>query len=467
MGKFNIKRPTVTRTTNLAGGQAFKVVNPKEELLSAVLTTFLDDKYYESGSDRQNRIEQLVKMVDPTFVAKLAYVARKEFYLRSVTTFLLGTLSKVHKGNDLLKRAIVACTNRVDDLTELVAFVGKPLPKQVKRGVRNAILKFDRFALAKYKGEGKDISLVDLFNLVHPKAQHATEEQKQAWKDLIEGNLKSFDTWEVELAGAKDDVERKEKLSALVLTNKIGYMALLRNLNNILKYKCSDEVIAHAASRLSDKEEVLKSKQLPFRFVTAYKNVIGNRVLTDALTLALEHSVGNVANLPGKTLIAVDTSGSMSGDPISKASIFAAALAKKSNSEVLLYDTKVKSLTVSSHSTVMDIASYIERESLGGGTNTGIVFTHAVTKNAKYDRIIILSDNQSWQGDDTQSAYNSYKNALGIDPFIYAIDIAGYGTRDLQSPKTKHISGWSERLLDYIGESEKNDLLTHIENIQI
>ena len=461
MGKFNIKKST-TRTTNLAGGAAYKL-DLKSELVHAVLTTFLDDKYYESGGERQDRIVDLIKKNKPEFVAKLAYVARTEYNLRSVSTLLLGELSKVHKGDDLVKRAIVASTTRVDDLTELLALVGTPIPKQVKRGVRNALFKFGRYALAKYKGEGKAVSLVDLFNLVHPKVQHANEEQKLAWKDLMEGNLKSFDTWEVELAGAKNDEERKEKLSNLVLTNKIGYMALLRNLNNIIKYGCSSEVIKHAAERLSDKEEVAKSKQLPFRFVTAYENVASNRILTDAIPQAMEHAVSNVPDLPGATLIAIDTSGSMSGDPIGKASIFGAALAKRNNSDVVLYDTRIKKFKVSSHSTVIDIANNIKREAMGGGTYTGIVFNNA---KKVYDRIIILSDNQSWSGD-AQQAYNEYKTRLSCDPFVYAVDIAGYGTTDLSSPRVKNLVGWSERLLDFIGESEKTNIVEYIENKEL
>ena len=461
MSKFNIKK-TTTKVENLAGGPAYKL-DVKTELVHAVLTTFLDDKYYESGDERLNRIKDLVKRNSPEFVAKLAYVARKVYNLRSVSTVLLGELSKVHKGDDLVKRAIIATTTRVDDLTELLAFVGTPIPKQVKRGVRNALFQFGRYALAKYKGEGKSVSLVDLFNLVHPKVQHANEEQKLAWKDLMEGNLKSFDTWEVELAGAKDDAERKEKLSNLVLTNKIGYMALLRNLNNIIKYGCSSEVIKHTAERLSDKEEVAKSKQLPFRFVTAYENVSGDRILTDAISQAMEHAVSNVPDLPGLTLIAVDTSGSMSGDPIGKASIFAAALAKRSNSEVVLYDTKIKPFKVSSTSSVIDIANNIKREAMGGGTYTGIVFDNA---KKVYDRVIIISDNESWSGN-AQEAYSRYKARLACDPFIYAIDIAGYGTTDLSSPKVKNLVGWSERLLDFVTESEKSNIVAEIEKIII
>lgn len=471
MSKFNIKK-SPAKTVNKAGGFAYKM-DVETELVHAVLTTFLDDKYYESGAERIARLEDLVSKNKPEFVAKLALVARTEFNLRSVTTLLLGALAKVHRGDDLVKRAIVGSTVRVDDLTELVGYVGTPIPKQVKRGIRNALFKFNRYQLAKYKGEGKGVSLVDLFNLVHPKLQHASEEQKEAWKDLMTGNLKSFDTWEVELSGAKDDAERKEKLSELVLSNKIGYMALLRNLNNIIKYGCSQEVIDHAADRLSDKEEVAKSKQLPFRFSTAFENVKGNRKLTDAIVDAMDAALSNVKELPGKTLIALDSSGSMSGKPFDIGSLFGATLVKANqNADFILYDTKVQELPMSSRMPIMGLVETMKKHNTGGGTETSLVFTHALQKGIVYDRFIIISDNESWgesffsRGTSVQDIYNAYKKRTGTDPFVYAIDIQGYGTKDLSSGRVKHLAGWSDRLLDFIGENER-DVVSYIKTKEI
>lgn len=471
MSKFNTKR-VGRRTVNLAGGDAFSV-SAKEELVSAVLNTFLEDKYYESGNKRAGRIGDLVSRTDPQFVAKLAVVARNEFNLRSVTTVLLGELAKNHRGDDLVKRAIVAATPRVDDLTELVSYVGLPLPKQVKRGIRNSILKFNRYQLAKYKGAGKAVSLVDLFNLVHPKAQHATEDQKKAWKDLMEGTLVSKDTWESTISKVgEEDLDEAEMAEAkskawsdLVLEGKMGYMALLRNLNNLLKNDVSPKVIKAAADKLSNREEVKKSRQLPFRFITAYKNVRGSRVLSDAIALAIEHALDNVPELPGRTLVAVDTSGSMSGDPIEKAAIFAAALARSNDADLILYDTRVAELPLNSRTPVIDLAMGIEKNALGGGTATGEVFQWA-TVNGNYDRIIILSDNESWSGN-AQSEYLRYRNTTKTDPYIYAIDIAGYGTTDLAGGRVTHISGWSEKLLDFIGIKEKGDsMVNYIENYE-
>jgi 60 kDa SS-A/Ro ribonucleoprotein len=457
MPKFNTKNKT-TRVANRAGGKAFVMAEPIE-LTHAVLTSFLKDEFYESGNDRQDRITSLARSIaqkEPEFVAKLAKFARSEFHMRSTPVVLLAALAESHKGDDLVKRAIVACAERPDDLTELASLAGMPMPKQVKRGIRNAILKFSPYQLAKYKGEGKGVSLVDLFNLTHPKPKHATEEQRAAWEQLMRGELKSSDTWESDVSAGKTEADRRDAFSRLILENKMGYMALLRNLNNLIKYGVSDEVIARATAKLTDPEEVKRSKQLPFRFATAFQHVVGNRRLSDAISEAMDLAVDNVPAFDGRMLIAVDTSGSMSGDPIQKASVFAAALARANDADVVLYDTKVQALTVSGRSPVIDIARFIEKNAMGGGTDTGIVFDSA---NAKYDRVVILSDNESWAGGgNVQRSYETYKQRTGADPFVYAIDIQGYGTTDLmKSKRVFHLTGWSEKMLDFMTWAERGD----------
>lgn len=47
MSRFNTRSSGI-KTTNLAGGKAYSM-NPEMELIHAVLTTFLDEKYYESA----------------------------------------------------------------------------------------------------------------------------------------------------------------------------------------------------------------------------------------------------------------------------------------------------------------------------------------------------------------------------------------------------------------------------------
>ena len=257
MSKFNLKKKTA-KTLNKAGGFALKH-SPEMELIVSVLSTFLEDKFYESGDERMERIQNLLPMVKPEFVAKLAIVARNEFHLRSVSHLLIGELSKIHRGDSLVSRALLRVSERPDDLVETLAYVGKPIRKQIKVGIGKALTGFNRYQLAKYRMEGHDMKMVDLFNLVHPKPLN--EEQEKLFKDLIDGNLKNTDTWEAELSTSKD---KKQSWKKLVLEGKLGYMALLRNLRNI-DAENDKETIKEACKIISDPERVKKSKQLPFR----------------------------------------------------------------------------------------------------------------------------------------------------------------------------------------------------------
>ena len=463
--RFNSKNST--QTINLAGGHAF-TMNPKQELVHAVLTTMLDEKYYESSEERMNRLRMLIKANKPGFVANLAVIARTEFNLRTVSHILLAELALQNKGYSAWKayeKAII----RPDDILEIVSYIGiKNLPKQTKKGIKRALYKFSRYQLAKYRGETRNIKMVDVFNMVHPNPEYANEEQKETWRDLINGNLKSFDTWETEISAAGNDIHKKREIwSRLISENKIGYMALLRNINNIVEVNVDDEIIDIVAKRLSDVEQVRKSKQLPFRFYTAYENVVNAPIkLRDAIVDAMDISIGNLENITGKTLIALDSSGSMSGRPLEIGSIFASAMLKRSEDvNFILYDTKVKEIALSRRSTIIDMVKIIKGTEMGGGTNTELVFQYALN-NPVYDNIIIISDNESWYGNRVQDGYNNYKKVATKNPKIFAIDIQGYGTTDISSPDVKHLVGWSDRLLDFINTNSE-DLVSYIENYEL
>lgn len=461
MSRFNQKQ--TNKTINLAGGQAIKH-NPEMELIVSVLSTFLKDEFYESGDERVERIKGLIKLNKPEFVAKLAVMARTQFYLRSVSHLLVAELSRIHRGDNLVSRTLVKIAERPDDLVEIVAYLGHPIPKQIKVGIALALRNFNRYQLAKYKLETKKIKLVDLFNLVHPKP--ATEEQKNDWKDLMEGNLKNEETWEARLSSGED---KAKVWRDLVSENKIGYMALLRNLRNIDE-QADEETKQKACRTIASKERVKVSKQLPFRFYSAYEQV-SNQDMLQAISQALDYSVENVPKFDGETLIGIDSSGSMEGDPIKKASIFAAALLKTNNADVVLYDTSLKELRFLRQEPVLSLSQKIQREAMGGGTETSLVFRHAIQKNKKYDRIIILSDNESWSesyysGQGVNYFYKEYQKIN--DCFVYAIDIQGYGTKDVSGEKVFHLAGWSEKIFDFVEWIEKqNQLVEFVEKTEI
>lgn len=180
--------------------------------------------------------------------------------------------------------------------------------------------KFDKYALAKYRGEGKSFKLVDVVNLVHPTP---TEKNLEAIAALVKGELKSFDTWETGLSaagqiasneGEKADF-KKEAWIKLIWEKKIGYFALLRNLRNIIEQ--APEVIPEAIETLTNPVIIKKSLVLPFRYLTAFEEIqkltqgkVVREVLA-ALNRAVDIAVDNVPKFDGETLVVLDVSGSM------------------------------------------------------------------------------------------------------------------------------------------------------------
>lgn len=462
MTRFN-KKEKSAKVANLAGGVARRH-SSEMELIASVLSTFLEDKFYESGDERINRIKSLIALCEPEFVAKLAITARVDFHMRSVSHLLIGELSLIHKGDNLISRLIQKATERVDDLVEIVAYTEKPIPNQIKKGIAKRLQGFSSYQLAKYRMEGHDVKLVDLFNLVHPKPKNKV--QAKEWRDLMEGKLKNEETWEARLSSGED---KKKVWKDMISEGKIGYMALLRNLRNISE-QADEKTIQKACEIIKNPEEVKKSKQLPFRFYNAYENV-QNQDMLEAISEAMDISLENVPSFDGETLIAIDCSGSMGGDPIKKASIFAAALLKSNKADVILYDTNIKEFKFLRQEPVLTLSQRIQSSAMGGGTETSLVFRYAAQIDKKYDRIVIISDNQSWTesyygNGGVQSFYNEYKKTN--DCFVYAIDIEGYGTKDVAGEKVFHLTGWSEKIFDFMKWIEKeNELVNLINQVEI
>jgi hypothetical protein len=99
---------------------------------------------------------------------------------------------------------------------------------------------------------------------------------------------------------------------------QLGFMAALRNLRNLDEAGLSDEDVAPLIARFSDPEQVRRSRQFPFRFLSAYLSGPSLR-WGHALEQALDTATTNIPELPGRTLILIDTSSSM-GQPMSRKS---------------------------------------------------------------------------------------------------------------------------------------------------
>lgn len=515
MSRFNTavadRKPAVR---NVAGGRAFQS-SDKAELVSVLLTNFVKDEYYRSQDDLIRRIEELVEL-DPLFAAKAAVFARNEFGMRTATHIAAGAvavaLGGTGGGYTWTRPFFRTVISRPDDALEILGYYAskndgkiKPMFSALKRGIADRLTQFDLYQLNKYKAQGKEINLYDVINLVRPR-------KTEAINAFMSGEKQTADTWEVAQtqAGqiAKTD-EEKQILKAdawrrQVKERKLGYFALLRNLRNIKEQ--APDVLPEALASLTNPGFIRSSKVLPFRFATAIEQFGGgvratgqqasqpfgyprysygirtelggtvafptnpeDRLIVQALTEAMDIALSNVPPMPN-TLVAFDTSGSMRGeahdDPRSQAAVLAAALAKSNNADICVFADEAGLVGYNPGDTVSSLSAALRcGHPYGHGTNFASVFEGL---ERPYDRIVLFSDEQSWQGD-TIRAFNDYKRRTGATPWLYNWNVRKQdGTTQFPENKVATLAGFSEKVFDLMRliEQDRNALVNTIEAVE-
>jgi 60 kDa SS-A/Ro ribonucleoprotein len=510
--KYNkTKTSTVTTVTNHQGGGGFKQ-EAKLELIG-LLATGLDNTFYEKEGEREKRLSVLIDEVakkDKTFVAKALIYARTKMGQRTITHVGAVNLAKYLSGDDLGKRFYSkrdrkenkgGIVFRLDDMLEISACYmaknpGKPLSNGIKKGFKVALEEADAYELAKYQAKGKAVSLVDLVNLVHPKP---SEKMKPVFEQLMRGELKQFNTVEDKntkvgqavaakvkagtITQAQADKELKDakesNYAELIRTRKIGYLALLRNLRNILKNTSDRVLIDDACSLLTDEKLIRQSLVFPHQIDLALEIMLTEfsnsemAKFAKALNTAYELAIPNLTELftHGKTAVVFDSSGSMStpialsdkirgkSGALDKAALIAATLAKGIGADVYTFADSCHGIKFNPTDGVNTIKEkLLSNCHAGGGTRFVSIFQ---TIGDKYNRVFVISD---MQGADTLSS-SAYANT-----HVYSVNMCGYGTTMFKpGNKVYSIFGYSADIYELVKKVEMDPkaILAEIEAIEI
>lgn len=253
-----------------------------------------------------------------------------------------------------------------------------------------------------------------------------------------------------------------------------NYMAILRNLRNILEAGVDKPHRNKVFKAIAYRNAVLKSRQLPFRFLSAYKELsklgITDSAALDALESAIDASLANLRPIPGKSVIAIDVSGSMSSHISDKSDIRCCEIAMLiglianrlcESAVVYTFDTRIQKLSVPKRSGLLYAATHESR--CGGGTDMDLPFTQMLKDKIDCDRVIIISDNMCNSGGSyychqtVQTLADRYRRDSGNDIWVHAIDLMGYGTQQFAGPKTNIVAGWSEKVFDFIVLAEQGE----------
>ncbi len=489
--RFNFNKTKSSETTNYEGAEAF-VLTPQLELYTAVATAALTDNFYEKGGDNLQRIVSLIAKNDARFVAKLAVYARESMHLRSVPLVLVTELAKQHNGDALISALTARVIQRADEIMELLSYYAQSnerkeakqlnkMSKQLQKGLSVAFNKFDEYQFAKYNRDAA-VKLKDALFLVHPKAKD--EAQQVLFDKIVKDDLQTPYTWETELSALGqqtfEDATAKEKAvktkwEELIFSNKIGYMALLRNLRNIVEAEVSNESLHKVLSYLSSEDAVAKSKQLPFRFLSAYRELksLPNGNVSKTLNALEEAVLHTAANIKGfdeniKVVIAADLSGSMQ-TPVSAKSkvqrfdigLMLAMLLQSRCKNVItgMFGNTWKVINVPAKNILANADEFHRREGeVGYATNGYLVIEDLISRKKKVDKVVFFTDCQLWNSNGTASMSNVWKRYKQIAPNarLYLFDLAGNGTTPLNVMRddVHLIAGWSDKVFEVLSAIE-------------
>lgn len=496
--KSPVKTAAKAGTRTYEGHQGY-VSDAQGELFRLGVNLFAggEDTFYEGGKVRDDRFSGLVSQLaleDPAFVAGFLPWLRGEGNIR--TAAQLGAVDAVHarlaaeasdaasNGVGYNRKLLTSVAQRLDEVGEQFAIWtqkhGRPYPSALKRAAGDSFDKLlNEYSWMKYDTSSHAWRVADVVELAHLKA--SSPEQAELFRMAIasrRGNsyevredlspmvAANFNlrrevekdrsvllnpeflraagmTWEDALSLAGNKVDKAKLWEAMILSGMMGYMALLRNLRNFQEAGISNQAVAAVNAKLSDPTAAAKSRQFPFRFWSAYKNARGTQ-WAHALETGLDLVTQNIPELPGKTAVLIDTSGSMSNNMSGKstirmdeaAALFGSAVAVRNPGRVALYMyasniAPVRSSEVQKGESVLRLTEEVTRRNgeVGYGTETAKAVAHAV-REVNPDRIMIFTDGQSW------GTYGRIEDKVKASTKVYAWNLAGYRVVDLPSGET-------------------------------
>lgn len=471
MARFNAKKADNTKpnATTYEGGAAW-TKSVEEDWVNFLFSSMLSDTFYESAEDQMQRFidntKTMIEKYGVDFSARAAVFARNQLGLRSVSQLLAAI---VNDCSFTTKRAFFrAFMHRPDDVSEIfgaIDMLGSRRSHALIRGAADYLSSLGKYQLAKYKMGGHEYNMYDLVNLTHA--------HSAAISKLKDGTLSPADTWEVNVSGAGSKEERDGVWCEMVVQGKLGYLALIRNLNNIIEAAPSVSWIEEwVCPMIVDEESIKRSLVFPYQLFVAYKNLKTTPMCVRyALDKAFRIAVSNMMELPGRTLVIMDVSGSMDS-PISERSsvtirevgacyVAALYLANPKSLDFIKFGSYATRFNVSSKTDVFNMIDKIQdNDNLGFGTNVENAIRE-IDDSIDYDRIFLISDMQVacprrfyWGGvveDQVVPVLDNYMK-LHKNTIVFSYDLGNYATQ-ISNPnrgQLKLLTSLSDKVLSMI-----------------
>ena len=436
MSKFNKQKRSET-ILSYEGGQVYKK-NSIEDLINFMFSSMLENRFYENSEDQTQRfltlLDEVSNQLPLEWIAKLSLFARKELGMKSITHLTAAWLNdKNFENKRSYYRNIMNIPSDMSEVFAAIDSLGGKRSHALVRGAADYLSKLNDYSIDKYKMNGKVYNMFDLINITHAHSA-AIDRYKN---DCLE----KADTWEKAISASANEEEKSQEWQRLVEEHKLGYLALIRNLRNIVDTKPSENwVREHLTMQIENSIAIKKSLVMPYQIYCAYKNIgIRNTAIDIALERAFRIACGNMPELPGNNVVVLDVSGSMDDYWSANSSltikevgaVYGAALLIHSGADFIKFGNYAKIKTYNPLENIFNIIEDMqENEVCGYGTNAASAYG-AMQK--RYDRIFLISDMQTMSVSDGWyyagygvRSYNSYCDNFNCSPHVYSFDLSNY-----------------------------------------
>lgn len=445
---FSSMKSLLQRATarNEAGGPAY-TLEPKHALAQFAATGCFNGTFYADAETQLDTLKSLVGQVnDNAFLAKLAIYSREHAYLKDMPAALTATLAA--RDTVLFQRVFDRVIDNGRVLRTLFQMIrsGQFGKKSLSSSLQRAFQRWLNTASPEKllsASIGHDPSLRDILRMARPTPSDnsrralfgwLTDKEVAKWTPAGEIDLPE----QVRLLVAFRTAETAEQQIALLdrlharwdlladtakgpkvwsaIARTMGPQALRMNLNTLQRHGVFDdaETVKEVAARLTDENEIRRSRQFPYQFFAAYLNAADEvpQTIKTALHKAAEIACGNVPELPGPVVIGLDVSASMQSPVtghrgrggttkmrcVDVAALVAAALLRRNPECVVVpFDTQAFDVKIDPSDSILSLADRLAKYG-GGGTDCSLPIkkANAAYAKRKFAGVVLVSDNESW-----------------------------------------------------------------------
>lgn len=299
----------------------------KTNLVNAICASMIAEPRFNKEDDTGaqlvlNLVEQIVR-VDPEFILKLAVYVRNDLNIRSTANFLVALAANYKESAPYLKKYFKYVINLPSDWLDVAALyqmlpnrglAGRALPTALRKAMKFKFPDFDTYQLGKYNKQGKlkrskakakktgapppkpesdksTLTLKQMVRQLHIDSPvyhvmcllgkkypaNETDFRRSGLPGVFEPakagtrlKLPVPETWETLLSAKGNKAETWEEL---IDHKKLPFMAMLRNLRNLILTGVDFKYHRWAWNKLNNEETIARSKQFPFRFFSAYEAI--------------------------------------------------------------------------------------------------------------------------------------------------------------------------------------------------